>query len=157
MSVNHVNTQSVPILFHVQCGPRCSQDVSEVGYRAMYLEKAGGLRAPLLMPRAEGTPEGTSSCTMSQGDPMGPGWYTLCSARWHSCPWCPLKICPAHLSCLFAQDSQKFMKITIMMRNKNHEKNDNLWAPLAGLLGTSWNLFSLSQFGDILVLNVALC
>lgn len=67
-------------------------------------------------------------------------------ALWHghSCPWCPLQICPASLSCLFAQDSQKFMKITVMLGNKNHEQNYNLWALLAGLLDTSGNLFSLS-------------
>lgn len=36
------------------------------------------------------------------------------------------------------------MKITVMLGNKNHEQNYNLWALLAGLLDTSGNLFSLS-------------
>lgn len=42
------------------------------------------------------------------------------------------------------------------MGNNNHEQNDNLWPLLAGLLDISWKLFSLSQFGNVLLLNLAL-
>lgn len=102
MSVDHVDTQSVIILFHVQCGPRRSQVVSGAGYRVMHPEKAGGLWAPLLMLYAEGT-LGGSSFTMAQGEPMVPGMYTLsmhCGMGTHApdahCKFV-LPVCPAYL------------------------------------------------------------
>lgn len=74
MSVDHVDTQSVIILFHVQCGPRRSQVVSGAGYRVMHPEKAGGLWAPLLMLYAEGTLGGTPS-PWHRVNP----WYQACT------------------------------------------------------------------------------